>query len=648
MDGEDPDDCYDDNSIPDECEDDEEDCYDKEYRKWTGVQINKYEWWTTHWYFTDIAVREWRWSFREMWANDDCKNWGIAVWDYILVYDSKNWDDDWLSWQVRMITWIEWDKIMVDAPWQWFKTLSSDSEEKEVAWWNVSYKIFKDWWEVVWYSNWDRVWMINAWEDTGWENITTTPIYKQDGLLSTSIISVADVADKMYILTDNWRIHYSKNIWHDKFFIEDDVFVGSDKLALTEYRDILIAFGDKRIAVWVPDENKTFTTLYNQSTTVWLWSRYSFAEYDWDLVFVSNDKRLLALGIASNAWKYMLQYEDVWDMINGKLAALTFWDEVFVWNDDNDLRVFVQTKSMPFYNEWGEYRQAYSTWLAKEEHEQNNSSTRIIKFDKQFKVWTEDYVQWILLNWVNWWIYFWESWIYKRSRTWRDEKVIRSYPYKSYISAYLIENESDWVWWTNSWLKDRAKLYNLAKLNRLITTLWPGIYSESSKIKITSYIQWLWRVYEFKVNWDNNDWIWIATTKYQWFPLDEEDIKKMECLTASISDSQKAYQPKCVWTPNAKIQSLAQQSPWCNNFSELLTYDKWVCIDDSIYEIAPTMPLATNLWENQDYATQIKLELIWWEGDIITFGGWLWEMFIAPLFSTWPDWEYQLQPNTDC
>ena len=665
LDGEDPNDCLNDNSIPETCEEGEEEedekCYDREYRKWTWVQINEYEWWTTHWYFTDIAVREWRWSFREMWAcndcddcNCDCNGWWISVWDYILVYDSKNWDNDWFSWQVRMITWIEWDKIMVDAPWQWFKTLSSESEEKEVAWWNVSYKIFKDWWEIVWYSNWDKIYMINVWEDAGWENITTTPIYKQNGLMATSIISVADVADKMYILTDNWWIHYSNSIWHDKFFIEDDVFVGSDKLALAEYRDILIAFGDRRIAVWVPDDNKTFTTLYNQSATVWLWSRYSFAEYDWDLIFVSNDKRLLALGIATNSWKYMLQYEDVWDMINGKLSALTFWDEVFVWNDGNDLRIFIQTKSMPYYNEMGEndeYWQAYSTWLAIEKHEQNNSLTRIIKFDKQFKVWTEDWVQWILLNWIDWWVYFWQEWIYKRARTWRDEKITRSYPYKSYISAYLIENESDWVGWTSSWLANRAKLYNLAKLNRLITTLWPGIYSHNSKVKITSYIKWLWSVYEYPLNPDTEDdisWIWIVSNKYTWSELSPKEMEKLECMNSVLQDSQKAYQPKCVWKPNAKIQGSAQQSPWCDNFSELLTYDKWVCIDDSIYEIAPTMPMVTKIWENQDYATQIKLELIWREGDIITFGGWLWEMFIAPLFSTGPDWEYQLQPNTDC
>ena len=47
--------------------------------------------------------------------------------------------------------------------------------------------------------------MINTWADVddGGDYISTTPIYRQNGLINTSIISVVDVADKMYILTDN-------------------------------------------------------------------------------------------------------------------------------------------------------------------------------------------------------------------------------------------------------------------------------------------------------------------------------------------------------------------------------------------------------------------------------------------------------------
>ena len=621
------------------------------------IQINKYEGWTTHGYFSDENVENW--NYRFMWPGEDREypeHW-VAIWDYILVYKSRNEPWDWFAWQVRMVTWFDWKRIMVDAPWQWFKVLDSDSDEDEVKWGWLSYAIFPEWWEVVGYTQWRNIYIVTYMDDDSFEKYS---VYDQTGLSYTDIISVTEAAWKIYILTDNGYVHYSNYSGYDKFFIQDSVFAWVDKTVLTSYRDTIIAFWNKHIAVWVPDENNTYTAMYNQSSTVWLWSRYAYAEYDWDLIFVSNDKRLLALSIANNVWKYMLQYEDVWDMVNSKLSILSYWDEIFIWNDWNDLRVFWQTKSIPYYNpEWDAY--ANLSWMSysfdnldneiENKYEQRNTMTRIIKFNKQFKVWTEDWVQWILLQWIEWWIYFWENWIYQRSRwdaDFRWDVEEKHFSYKSYISAYLIENESDWVWWTNSWLANRAKLYNVAKLNRLITTLWPGEYSHNTLLRITSYVKWLWSVFEFPVDGWNNDWLWLVTDKFTWQPFGPDEEKKLECMSSIIKDSQKAYQPKCVWKPNAAIQNIAQTTPWCDNHDELLTFDKWVCIDDSLYELAPTMPLVTTLWENQDFATQIKLELIWWPGDVISFGGWLWEMYIAPLFDKWPDWEYQLQPNTDC
>ena len=634
--------------------------YDNPYTGW--IQINKYEWWTTHWYFSDVNVENWTEKFIWLWEDEDNPEHWFKPWDYILVYKSREWADDWFAWQVRMITWVEWWRLTVDAPWQWFKVLDSDSEEEEILWKWVSYAIFPDRWEVIWFTQWRNIYIVNY---ADWDELERQEVYDQSGLTYTNIISVAEAMWKIYVLTDNWYIHFSNYSGYDKFFIQDDMFAGTDKNVITSYRDIIIAFWNKNISVWVPDENNTYSSMYSQSGTVWLRSRYSFTEYDWDLLFISNDRRLLALWIAANAWKYMLQYEDVGDMINSKLTVLTSWDEVFLWNDNNDLRVFIQTKSIPYYNDDWDW-QAKLTWLwysydnnwDKEEnkYQQENTMSRIIKFDKQFKVRTEDWVQWILLQWVELWVYYWENWLYQRGRWSKDYKWDRSwlnnswhsYWFKSYISAYLMENETDWVWWTNSRLANRPKLYNLSKLNRLITTLWPWVYTHDSKIRITSYIKWLWSVYEFSIDWWNNDWLWLITTKYLWLPFSEEDEKKIECMRAVLQDNKELYQSKCTWTPNAAIQNLAQQQPWCDNYDELIVFDRWVCIDDSLYEFAPTMPLATDLWENQDYATQIKLELIWWVGDIITFGGWLWEMFIAPLFTKWPDWEYQLKPNTDC
>lgn len=607
-----------------------------------GIQINKYSWWTTHWLFSDTNVE-----------NGSEKFVNYKVWQYILVYESQNRDWDWHAWQVRMITWMEWNRLTVDAPWLWFKVLSGADWDKEVKWGWLSYKIFDDWGEVLWFTEWNQIYIYTDKDDTD-----VVPIYDQRGVTNTKIISVTEAVDKIFVLTDNGYIHYSNYVWKNKFFIQDDMYAWVDKTSLTTFRDIIIAFGNKHIAVGVPDENNLYAAMYNQSTTVWLRSRYSYWEYDWDLVFVSNDKRLLALGIAGNTGRYMLDCKDVWDTINSKLSALVPTDEIFIWTDENDLKVFLQTKSSPYYSYTNQldYRAHLTDWhnnYNKEKVEYENTLTRIIKFDKQFKVWTEDIVQWILLQWVESGVYFWENWLYLRAiwSTWKDYKWgedLTAYEYKTYISAYLIENETDWVWGTNSWLASRPKLYNIAKLNRLITTLWPWIYSHDSKIKITSYVKWLWSVYEFSIDGWNNDWLWLMTTKYLWEYLSPEDEEKLKCMASVIQDGQKAYQPKCTWNSAARVQDLAQQRPRCKSYDELVVYDKWVCIDDSLYEIAPTMPLTTNLWESQNYATQIKLVLEWWVGDIITFWWRLWEMYIAPLFTTWPDWEYQLAPNVDC
>ena len=598
---------------------------------YTWIQMNKYNLWTTIWLFSDEYVESRQWEFK----------WKITQpWNYLLVYAS--WDDDesGFAWQVRMITGTEnswWvTRITVDSPRLGFKVLDSSNfqewEEKIQKWYRVSYAVFEDWWEIIWFTDSNKIYLLPNQGECSAINI-----YKQKGNVDTNIIWVADANDKIFILTDNWYIHYSKEgIWYNKFFIDDDMFAWVDKSSITAYRDMVLAFWKKHIAIWVPDEQNRFWTMYNQSTSIWLWSRYSYAEYEWDLIFVSNDKRLLALTVNST-WRYWLTFDDVWDRLNSKLSALIPWDEVFVWSDNNNLRVFVNTKPIPYIKDPSHFRADINTsdW---------NTMTHIYKFDTLFKVWTEDHIKWNLIKWASEGIYYWDKGIYIR-QDWSYDYWNNDFD--TIINAYIIENESDWIWWTGSWLANRPKLYNLAKLNRLITTLWPWIYSSNSKIKITTYSKWIWYTYEFPVNWDSNDWVWLITSYYlnEW--LSEEEREKIECMLSTLQDSQKQYQPNC---PNSNVmrQYIRQDRPRCDSYTEMITESHWVCINDKIYELAPTMPLTTNLWENQPYATQIKLELIWWKGDIICFGWWLAEMFIVPLFTTWPDWEYQLQPMSDC
>ena len=593
----------------------------------SGIQMNKYEYWTTVGLFSDADVETWYEKFIN-----------IKKWDYLYVYHSENWEDDWFAWQVRMVTWFDaqW-RITVNSPWLWFKTpdtsLFYEWEERIVQWGRVSYRVYRHWWECVWFSTdydvrvitdwygddfdqWDY-WFVISYEQIAWES-------------TTKIISVAEANDKTFVLTDNGYIHYSKSQWvMNKFFINEDMDAWADKTSIVAYKDFLVAFGRRKIAVWAPDEQNVYWTMYNQSTTIGTWSRYSYNEYEWDLIMVSNDRRLLALWVSNTVGRYMLQQEDVWDMLNGKLATMIDTDEAFVWSDNNNLRVFINTRDNPYV--WDDWWHGTRTKGA-------NTMTHIYKFDKLFKVWSEDHIDWQLLWWVKDWVYIWQKWLYVRDNYY-DYFWDWNIEYKSKISAYLIENENNWLEWAPT-------LFQLAKLNRLITTLWPGRYSDNSKIHITSYVQGIGVEYEFPI-WQegekvNNKWVHQITKSYTW-----SEVTVDECQLAAIEDSNVPYQTSCT---DKKLENITivQDTPWCNSYKEFLIQDHWVCVNDQLYRFSPSMPLVTSLWENQKYASQIELSLISWEQDIICFGWWLAELFVAPLWYEWSDWEYELSPESSC
>lgn len=595
-------------------------------KTWTHwIQINVYENWNTVWYFSADAVEWWVATF-----DDD-----IEPWDYLVVTKSKNRESSWFAWQVRMITQVDTatGRLLVDAPWLWFKTPSRDDIEErwtaELYWDWLTYRIFRDWWDVVGYSRDNDIYLLSKeWTETRFQDVWWNA--------STSIVWVADSNDKIFVLTDNWYVHYNHDTgWYNKFFINDAMMAWPDKTSIVAYRDFILAFWHRHISVWVPDEQSTYYTMYNQSTSIWVWSRYSYAEYEWDLIFVSNDKRLLALWISATAWRYMLQHEDVWEMLNGKLATMFDSDEVYVWSYNNNLRVFVLTK-------WSPYE--ISGWEVVEDDTENNM-THIYKFDTLFKVWTEDHFSW-LMTWVHEWLWYWRNWIYTRwlDNQWRPYDKVSANSSKEYvkaqINAYMLENENNWIEW-------QPDLFSIAKLNRLITTLWPWVYSDNTKIHIQSYIQWVWINYEFPIwtpDWTiNNQWIDNITKSYIW-----EDSEIPECLLDAIKDSQTQFTPCATSSRTIKVQTLIPDKPWCDWDKEYMMQEHWTCINDELYTFAPTMPLVAELGENQSYSSEIKIEIISEEGDIMTFGWFLAELFIAPVWYKWPDWEYQIKTKTDC
>lgn len=606
------------------------------------IQVNVLEGWVYRWYFTTKWILDWT----------DSWTWTVKAWDYLVINQSSDVDWSWFAWQIRMVTWYSSDNkyLVLDNAWNWFAVADENwNTYRRVQWWDLDYTVYRDEWEVIWMTTWSAIYVY-----TGWNNWTDRLVYRPT---NWCIISTTESNGRLFALYNNWYVRYSTIWWRDKFFFNDEMYAGNDKSSIYAYKDFVLAFGKRNMSVWVPTEynNTIYYTMYSQSATIWLKSRFSYWEHDGNLIFVSNDNRLLALWVAATSWKYMLSFEDIGvEMINAKLATMLATDEAFIADYNNQLRVLVQTKSNPF-----------------DEATKKNSETHIYKFDNYFKIWTEDHLETILMRWYKCWIWYWEWWLYLRwvvqSRDWENffptltwrvdewyslynmdfrQTTLTSYSSATYkpnpvtarIWAFLIENEQTWMDWN-------PDLFNLAKLNRLIVTLGYWVYSENTKLRITSYREWIWEVTEITTIW-NNDWAQLTSLSYTDSPIPEELQEKKQCLIDTIWESQSWYIQECTSWEN-KIQDLIIEHPWCESTRRTILSDHNICVDSSLYELAPHKPLVVGwIGSTQNYSSQIKLEIISKSWDLLNFGWFLAELFIAPIGDKWADWENLIEMSS--
>lgn len=596
------------------------------------IQINRKEWWVTRWYFTlDILKLP------------DFSLITPSIWDYVVAYSTTNTEKSGFCWQVRTIIW-KWHngEIMVNAPWLWFR--DDLDENDEVRWEWVSFQIFHEYWEVVGFTSPDWVEIIvNPFDENEYFRTLTMCDFHQWWREAWCIISSTADVDRVYFLYENWYIHYWW-IWMNKFFsmTDDAFFAGKDKTSITTYRDMILAFWRKHIAVWLWDDTWTYARMYNQSTSIWLKNRYAFGEYNWDMLFVSNDNRLLALQFESNAWTHMLSFQDVWAYANPFLKAMLPTDEAFLWVDNNELRIFINSK-------------------ANIDRDARNSKTTILKYNTIFQTWTVDILKYFLINWCHEWVFFGDDVYY---RSWWVDKWVKftKYPewdddnytledreYQVNIAAFLLENEENGMK-NSDWALD---LFRLASLQKLIILLWTWRYSdELTKIKITERRGWRWREYVINCL-ENNDWVKLIWYAYNWAQLEEDFLKKKECVIDSLNDGSKQKRVRCEeWH---KIQDPIQQSPrceiygWDKLYRDVQLWEHNVCINDEVYELAPTMPLTIQLWDQENYNTGIKVELISTNWDVINFWWFMAELHLATLWQNmWWDWEYQITVDTGC
>ena len=608
------------------------------------IQINRKEWWVTRWYFTDSWVVDWLFSFN------------VKVWDYIVVNGSSNTEDSWFCWQVRTVIWKSksWE-LMLNAPWLWFKDDLDDNGE--VRWEQLSYRVYSEYWEVVWFTSYDWVKIVvnpreeedeDRWVDF---RVLTMCDFHQWGSDAWCIISSTADIDRVYFLYENGYVRFGW-IWMDKFFTmtEDAFFVGKDKSTITMYRDMLLAFGKRRIAVALWDDTWKYIRAYNQSTSIWLKNRYAYGEYNWDMLFISNDNRLLALQFESTAWTHMLTFQDVWAYANPFIRAMLYTDEAYIWVDNNELRIFINSKADIDRDGW-------------------NSKTTILKYNTIFQVRTVDILKYFIIRWCHEWLYFgeevyfrwWDTdkWVkFTKYPEWNlDEYTLEDREFQVNISAFLLENEDNGMK-NSDWALD---LFHLASLKKLIVLLWTGRYSdELTKIKITEWRGWRWREYEINCM-ENNDWVKLIWYAYNGEQLEEEFLKKKECVIDSLNDGSKQKRVRCEeWH---KVQDPLPQHPWCyymdkdNDWDDIRKplykdaqlWEHNVCINDEVYELAPTMPLTIQLWDQENFNTGIKVELISTNGDVINFWWFMAQLHMPTLWQyMWGDGEYQIKVDTGC
>ena len=589
------------------------------------IQINRVEGWAMRWYFTDKEVE--RWTDKFSWWVD------IQPWYYLVAWGSPNMEWDWFCWQVRTIIWYDnatWE-LMLDSAWSWYQDW-----EEEVRWDSISYSIFSDWWEVVWFSSgkWISIAVNN--EDALTICDIWTPTHNAD-----CVVSVTSSVDRIFLLYDNWWIHFWW-VGRDKFFDTGDaMFCWADKHSIVAYRDFILAMWNDKMAVAVADSTGQYYRLYNQSATIWVKNKYAYWEYNWDLLICSNDNRLLALKVASNVWQYMLEYEDVWKYINPYLKAMLPSDRCYIWVDDNVLRVYINTLS-DVDNLW------------------ENTRTLVLKYNTIFWVWTCDKLWYSLLRGSKEWFFFWDS-VYtrrwnvdtrtvERHRDWIARLELEQNTYNIWISAFLLENEENWQTQNNR----SADLFSLAQLQKLIILLWMWRYDDSNtQLKITEYRNGFW--YEQVISsLSNNTWINNIGAAYEW-----SSIEPSECVLSDIKDGSNVIRATCKnWH---RIQRpLVEWILWKNinqqwdelkvDYAEheLQLTDHRVCINDEVYKMAPHMPLVLELWDQENYNSQIYIELVSNSDDVINFGWFMANLSLAPLWHKWADWEYLIEVDTGC
>lgn len=492
----------------------------------------------------------------------------IQIGDYLLIVNSSTPQWDFLVWQVRQVvgkgivdqledeSWRN-QYIQLDPP---FTNRPVDSDEEKIEFINwLEYSVYSDFKMTYWYATASGISTVESWTDVGslWFGISG-----QSCLTSVQVLN-----GSVNYLNDRWFNFYGDqglDVLHFPSDNTNEFWV--DTLSTFAYKNFLLWFSYDSVSYAARTE--TGQNLIPLSADVGVKSKYSYGLVDNNLVMVTRDNRFVSVGLKWDWSALYLETQDISDYIRWHLDNMLKTDEVFIHEWNNNIYLFINTKQ-------------YHT-------NTQNDMTKILIFNKDYKLWHTHELCDMVLSWVKFW-YFYGDGFYGYMGD--EDIVIRPYqaermvirPIQSRIKAYIWQQEADQ---TQDSEGNSYRLIRRKSLNRMKFLLWRGIYTDGNTIiKITTYRNW----YKYDKVFDTVEGVeWIDNWNNY---FRGEEVSPSDCFIEDIDKCDNINRP-CEWAYyNDTDPKEFEDDLICTNDieikQEIKVNDFCVCYDSRAYALSP-------------------------------------------------------------
>lgn len=577
---------------------------------------------------------------------DYMTEYGISVWDYVLVHWADHLEDSGSCGQVRQILWVTEDRknFIMSSSWLGLKTPEENTSSRKGFWIQISF--YKRWDEAITFASQNGLHLVSESTDSTSNYTVKTLCDYWISSVERETVDMEVYNNRVAVLYSTWYVVYGLT-WYNLFYFTTDNtnYVGKDKIGLTSRRNILLVMWKKRIDVGIWNADTNSLQIYTQTTNVGIHNKNCYWEYEWSICFISSENvpRLLSIKIANTAGNQMLEYEEISWYLRNKLDKIRDDEDTYLSTNDNDIRVYIVGRTM-----------LHSTY---------KDMTRIYFYDKEHQIWYEHQV-YSIIRW-NYKNFYYGSGIivyrkYDESGDIDTEDIWyrfcpadvcwstraqAHYPkIVSKINWYITENEYENGQVTSDWWP--LDLFRIIKPKNINLVLGTWLYTDNTKLKITNYRGW-YATEQVIDNWETNKWIKMINRVSM-----SSEPESTECIDDDVSDASK-YVDNCdSWVTLGDVEwqrlvelGTQQRDNW---LQRIRVNDVNLCVDRWRYNYSNVYPLHINLNEVQKPSELVKVEIVAEEWDSFSFGWAIMELSVYPLDYVWADNEYTLDFDEDC